>query len=475
MDTSNRPSLPADTELINQLLDLLPIGVLVNDGDGVLVFVNKTFVKMTGYKPERLMQLSYADQVKTFVPPSERHKVQGRRAFKYGEMSGPYEIEAITINGQRIPVSVQQYPLLGTEGRPAGSMTMVRDLRNTYERRRFSLTAEYVLNTMEAMVAAVDDRGRFILVNRAAERVLGVPRNDLMGTHYAELIQEEPYDRLFLTRSLENGEVFENVNAVIPYRGRTLDLLINCRQITDDEGRVMGACLVAADVSRLKHLQRVSALGQMAAVLSHELRNPLTVAKGNLQLLAMEMDEPLVSAALGELRRIESIITDVSATSRGTQIARASTSASAAVRRLASRAHDNPPASNVELVIGSLPKDEVNIAGISAHQLDQVLWNLFQNAAEAMQPAGGTVTVNLAIQEGAAAIKVSDTGPGIPPDLLERVFEPFFTTKEAGTGLGLTVCRNLVERSGGRIEVVSSAKQGTQLTVSFPLSSGNGS
>jgi signal transduction histidine kinase len=101
-------------------------------------------------------------------------------------------------------------------------------------------------------------------------------------------------------------------------------------------------------------------------------------------------------------------------------------------------------------------------------RLKQVLLNLCRNAIEAM-PAGGLLTLRARCQDGEVVLEVSDTGVGIPADALERVFEPFYTTKEAGTGLGLAVCRRIVEAHGGRLSVRSQPDRGTTIQVHLPL------
>jgi signal transduction histidine kinase len=104
-------------------------------------------------------------------------------------------------------------------------------------------------------------------------------------------------------------------------------------------------------------------------------------------------------------------------------------------------------------------------------QVDQVLMNLFTNAAQAIGEKGGTITVSVQTQDDRVLLAVEDDGPGIPKDLLPRIFDPFFTTKDVGegSGLGLSIVHGIIERHGGHIEVESDVGKGTRFSISFPL------
>jgi signal transduction histidine kinase len=112
----------------------------------------------------------------------------------------------------------------------------------------------------------------------------------------------------------------------------------------------------------------------------------------------------------------------------------------------------------------SLPKVRAD-----RERMEQALTNLVLNAVEAM-PTGGTLIIGLAAGDRWLTITISDTGPGVPPDIQRRMFEPFFTTKTRGTGLGLAVARRVVEEHGGTIDVASESAKGTTFTIRLPLS-----
>jgi signal transduction histidine kinase len=123
------------------------------------------------------------------------------------------------------------------------------------------------------------------------------------------------------------------------------------------------------------------------------------------------------------------------------------------------------------LVLESSP-----MAAIEASVMGQVVLNLLLNAAQALRPdmkADNLISVHVAERDGLVKVTVSDNGPGIPPEHLERIFDPFFTTKETGTGLGLAICRELVSQANGTISVESAPNRGATFVMSLPIATGD--
>lgn len=240
------------------------------------------------------------------------------------------------------------------------------------------------------------------------------------------------------------------------------------------------AQLLAAQ-KELGRNEKLAILGQLAGSVGHELRNPLGVMNNAVYFLDMvqpDADET-VKEYLGiiknEIDNAQWIITDLLDFAR-TSPPRAEAVAvgeliGGSLRRCA-------VPENIEVrteLPATLPK-----AWVDSQQLRQVFQNLINNAVQAM-PAGGLLHFDAEIQQemtktdsgaGFVAIRLADTGEGITPDNLKRLFQPLFTTRTKGIGLGLVVCRNLVEANGGGIEVQSTPEQGTTFTVRLPIERG---
>ncbi len=235
---------------------------------------------------------------------------------------------------------------------------------------------------------------------------------------------------------------------------------------------------------RMKERDRLAALGEMAAGLAHEIRNPLSSIKGAVQYLdpdaAPGADRELVEVIVEEVNRLNAVVTqflDYSRPLRSTfQKAHVNDVLTKTLRLLEGR--ELPPAIRVQLDL----EQELPVVHCDADQLKQVFINLAMNAAQAM-PAGGTLTVSTRrpranewlLAEDAprwigdqVEVRFGDTGPGISEEVRQRIFIPFFTTKEKGTGLGLAICQRIVKNHGGSIEVESRPGDGTTFIIRLP-------
>lgn len=216
--------------------------------------------------------------------------------------------------------------------------------------------------------------------------------------------------------------------------------------------------------------QERSANLEVAASLAHEVRNPLAAVKGFLQLtLTHRSQVPEYSGvALRELDRAISLLEDYSLFSRAPRVAPTQTvsvdgllsEVALLTRALASA---GPPVS----IDFACSEPELSVRA-DPPRLKQVLLNLCRNAVEAM-PRGGTLTLSARREGGEIVLEIADTGVGIPPSEVRRIFEPFYTTKESGTGLGLPVCRRIVEAHGGRVTLETRPGAGTTFRVHLPI------
>ena len=261
--------------------------------------------------------------------------------------------------------------------------------------------------------------------------------------------------------------------------------------ILDGSGNLDSVAVYEKDITAYKrmqqqlvHAEKMAVVGQLASAVAHELNNPLSGVISFSQILLKEMDP--ASPHLEDLRTIEhaalrckKIVEDLLAFARKPVVMRSSEPVD--LREVVEQSlvllgpHLRSKGTRVETRIPrGLPR-----LTIHPDPLYQILGNLVTNAHDAME-AGGTVRLTAGRQKqdghGHIVLSVQDTGCGIPAGSLERVFEPFYTTKGPGegTGLGLPICRKLMESMGGRIEVVSDEGSGTTFTLWFPLAAGAG-
>ncbi|MCE9574714.1 MAG: PAS domain-containing sensor histidine kinase, partial [Deltaproteobacteria bacterium] len=240
---------------------------------------------------------------------------------------------------------------------------------------------------------------------------------------------------------------------------------------------VVGRVINFQDLTELRRMERdvrraerMATVGQLAAGIAHEIRNPLASISGSIELLgqgprASEDDRALMAIVTREIDRLNGLISEL-------------------------LDYANPrPRQVVDFDLGVLLDETVRVfqqdkgfgevaiawtnpgpAPMSADpaKLRQVMWNLLRNGAEAAAGGGRHVEVTLVLDDAGATIEFADDGPGIAPSALPRIFDPFFTTKRSGTGLGLATCQSVVVEHGGAIEVSSELGRGTRVLVRLP-------
>jgi len=229
-------------------------------------------------------------------------------------------------------------------------------------------------------------------------------------------------------------------------------------------------------VTRLAHVDKLACVGQLAAGLAHEIKNPLAGIQGVLEVLRDETPggptKHLYGEMLDELGRVDGILRRLLESARPAPPRLARTDLARLLAETADLLRPALQRRRIELRVET--SERLSEATLDASQMRQVLVNLVHNAGEAMPESGGHVVVRAGRvdDEGTVAITVEDDGNGIAPEILSQVFEPFFTTKFTGTGLGLAIAKSLVEQHGGRLELSSEVGRGTSFVILLPQCAG---
>ncbi|WP_276356700.1 two-component system sensor histidine kinase NtrB [Cohnella caldifontis] len=350
----------------------------------------------------------------------ERVKLQGQLR----EMSQKYRAEA-----ERLQLFIDQAPLAVIFADADGFITHINDVCDQY----------------------LQTTGRGSMIGRHCSELFEEPGSEAASIFERVRTRKEPVTEIMRAR----GKTFYTVAA--PFQGTPKGYLFLGHDMTE----------LQALRDELGRMERLSLVGQMAASITHEIRNPMAVIRGFIQLLnerSPAEQQSYFRIVMEELDRTNGIINDFLSLAQNRIVEKRLCSLHDVLHEVEPliRADANMRGQQVELrLCGEMEPLELN-----GKEIKQLLLNLARNGMEAME-SGGVLTIETDNFEDFARLRVSDRGVGIPPEQVARMFEPFYTTKTNGTGLGLALCLSIVERHNGKIDVESTVGRGTTFIVSF--------
>ncbi len=269
-------------------------------------------------------------------------------------------------------------------------------------------------------------------------------------------------------RALGTGQADEQIDAV----GKLLDLELAAMLETfrAESAERIRAAERAAFQKRLDESEHMANVGQLAATLAHEIKNPLAGISGAVQVLGGSLPpgsphQEVVAEILSEIDRLDATARDLLIYARPKPPQRKMMAVGPLLQRILTHLRNQPAVQALPVRCDGL--DCAAEAYIDETQFRQVITNLLLNAAHACEN-GGEVTFHVLATGDTVRVEVTDTGVGIPADKLDQLFEPFYTTKAKGTGLGLPICKWIVESHGGRISLKSEQGRGTTVTLQIP-------
>ena len=342
-------------------------------------------------------------------------------------------------------------------------------LRQKAEDRAITIEGynENILQSVPSGVMSFDEGMRIMKVNLAAEKILEVKGEMIVGRYHTDVLNKPITDLLNDRKVIERGEI-----SYITPSGKKIWLGLTLSPLKDSAGRTIGQILIFTDLTQLKAFEsqmelraRLSSLGELSAGIAHELRNPLGVIAGYTKLLSKKVDNsltPTVDAISREIIVMDRIISDFLSFAKPAELNISDIDLKTIIENCVTAVTGERGNIKLNLDINGLPiikGDEVF--------LRQAFTNLIQNAVEAM-PQGGKLAINASSKGDFLDVAISDAGHGIAENIMDKIFLPFFTTKENGTGLGLAIVHKIVVSHGGNISVESSEK-GTTFRIRFHL------
>jgi PAS domain S-box-containing protein len=335
-------------------------------------------------------------------------------------------------------------------------------------------------NTNEGFVT-IDENHRVVIFNRAAEKILGITREEILGQDLALVLSPECSQghRAAVARYLENRtpRLIGHQSEFLTRRknGETFPLSISF-SVSSIGGKTFFTGIIQ-DLTETKALQsqvmeseRLAALGQLAAEVSHEIKNPLIMIGGFARQLLRAATEPKSRNKLqiiaDEVSRLETLIGELRDLYRPKALELEPIDIRAVLEEVHALILEESQGRNIKAVL-DLPKEPLIIQG-DRNKLKQVILNLVRNGIEAMDQ-GGKLTIRAYCTPEQLEITVSDEGPGIPEADQEKIFVPFYTTKKHGTGLGLSVSKRIIEEHAGcSFSLTSGKDRGAVARITMP-------
>jgi PAS domain S-box-containing protein len=366
--------------------------------------------------------------------------------------------------------------------------TATANRRLEHELALLRLYNENLVNSLRAAIVVTDAGLRLRSFNRAARVLFSLSEEAVDGLLseqplFGALAHEARDSREELLQAISERRILRYES--LPFASAQGEILLDLTvaPYMDESGAARGLILVADDVTdavrtknQLLMAERLAAVGRLSAQVAHEIRNPLSAIGLNAELLgdefARDLPEPrrseaarLLSAIAAEVERLTEVTEGYLRLTRLPRPNLRCVDLNQLVSDLTSMLREEMKTHGVTVRLELA--SPAPLASVDPGQVRQALLNVLRNSREAM-PEGGSLRLATSAEDGAVSVAVTDTGSGIPEEVLPRVFEPFFSTKVAGTGLGLSLTRQIVAEHGGHIRVESNATGGARVTMTLP-------
>lgn len=480
-------------ETARVLLDDCPLGLVIIDRDLRVHYVNRAAIELAGLphgdrtgRPiaERLGPRAWAS-----LGPFIERAMRGERNTSTGWVDYP---------GGRRHVTRHYAPILGKDGIVLGCFGCIEDhtARMDTERRAAEIerTKSAMIDAALDCIVAIDETGAILEFNSAAETTFGRRRADVLGKPIGEMLVPPAHRAAHaagFARYLKTGkarllgkrieiEAMRADGSEFPVELTLTEIKLEDRRIftahlRDLSERRAAEAEIARQRDALQHAQTLTAMGSLLAAVAHELNNPLAIVLGQATMLSEEVKRGPLKRRVERLReaaeRSAAVVRTFLSMARQRPPARRIMSMAEVCRAAVRLLEYGLKADGIALKI-ELDPDMPPIEG-DPDQLHQVVANLIMNAQHALRGVDGPRRIRIAIERdraGQVVTKVDDNGPGVPPELVDKIFEPYFTTKGTGqgTGIGLPVSRGIVAAHGGTLVYQRSKLGGARLVVRLP-------
>ena len=477
------PFLPSDeaSRILAALVESSDDAIIAKDPGGTILSWNQAAEGMYGYSAREII----GRNISVLVPDDYREELAGiMRRVAAGERVQHFETVRVTKAGDRREVSLTISPLRNEAGEIMGASTIARDMtqRNSdlAQLRSSEARLRSVVESAVDGIIVIDAAGIVEAFNKGAERQFGYGASEVIGQN-VRMLMPSPYQEehdVYLARYLRTGQArIIGIGREVTARrkdGSTFPVQLSVGEMSLAGERKFTGIIhdLSARVHAEEQLREQAALvrlGEMAAVIAHEVKNPLAAVRGAIQVIGKRLqagsrEASVVTDIIARIDTLNALVKDLLLFARPPQPKPMAVDVVALLSGTVTLLAEDATHRNVRVTIsGTAPKIMAD-----AELLKIVFVNLLINGAQAMQ-GHGDISIVIAANDGACRIAITDSGPGIPVEIREKLFTPFVTTKARGTGLGLSTVKRLIEAHQGRIRVDSPPGGGTTVTIDLPL------
>ncbi|MDA8096484.1 MAG: PAS domain S-box protein [Desulforudis sp.] len=475
-----------------EMLERVQLLSVILDTEGRVTFCNDFMLRLTGWKRNDVLGRCW---VETFIP-TERQEYVKRIVEEVSQGVLPTDGEKAiqTRNGERRLIDWNNSLLRDSQGNIIGLARIGEDITER-KRAEENLRAAHqqlvdIIEFLPDATFAVNKEQKVTAWNRAMEEMTGVRKEDIInkgdyvyavpfyGSRRSVLIdlifQDNPeIEQEYGQIERRENTLFTEIFVPSVYNGRGAFLWVTASPLFDNNGNLVGAIETMRDITERKqmekqmaYLDRLDLIGEMAAGIAHEIRNPMTSVRGFLQLFGEKAElskyKSYFDLMIQELDRGNAIITEFLSLAKGKVINLKKQDLNTIVNSLLPLIQADAATRDnyIYTDLGDIPP-----LLLDSSEMRQLILNLSRNGLEAMLP-GGNLTIKTYDEGESVVLAVQDEGQGIPPEIIEKIGAPFFTTKDYGTGLGLAVCYRIALRHDATIKV-DTGSAGTTVFVRF--------
>lgn len=477
-----KPFRPEDqvSGILAALLESSDDAIIGTDLGGVICSWNRAAERLYGYTSEEVTGRSMA----VVFPDDRLHELATvLERVKDGQRVEQHETVQQAKDGHLVDVSLTVSPVREAAGSIVGATAIARDLtarnRADVALRTSELRWRSIVDSAVDGIIVIDSKGQIEAFNRGAERLFGYRASEVLGRN-VNMLMPSPYHEdhdAYIDRYLSTGvqKIIGIGREVSGLRsdGASFPVHLSVGEMTIGGERKFTGILhdLSARVhieERLREQTALARLGEMAAVIAHEVKNPLAGVRGAIQVIGARLpsessDARMVREIIARIDALNELMKDLLLFARPPQPKPAPVEIAALVATSADLLSRDPVLKDVQVRVEGFAPPLMADADL----LKIVFENLMVNGAQAMRGCG-TVQVSIALRDNICSIAFRDNGPGIPADVREKVFTPFFTTKARGSGLGLPTAKRLIEAHRGSISIVCPPEGGTTVTIQLP-------